>query len=128
MKTYTSAPLPFQGQKRRHVKEFSKIIKSLQPAVVIDLFGGSGLLSHLAKRASPKSRVIYNDYDNDCRRLEHIPQTNKLLSYFRELLHDYPKDARITGKMQEVILQKLVDENTNGYVDWITVSSSLMFS
>ena len=128
MKTYTSAPLPFQGQKRRHVKEFSKIIKSLKPAVVIDLFGGSGLLSHLAKRASPKSRVIYNDYDNYCERLAHIPQTNKLLRYFRELLHECKADERITDTKRMVILKKLASENARGYVDWITLSSSLMFS
>jgi adenine-specific DNA methylase len=60
-KKHVQAPLPFQGQKRRYVKEFSRIIEALQPDIVVDLFGGSVLLSHLAKRASPKSSVIYND-------------------------------------------------------------------
>ena len=127
-KKHVAAPLPFQGQKRRHIREFSNIIKTLSPAIVVDLFDGSGLLSHTAKRASPKTRVIYNDYDNYCERLAHIEQTNKLIRYFRELLHDLPPDAKITGSLKEAILQKLSDENAKGYVDWITVSASLLFS
>jgi len=127
-KAFISAPLPFQGQKRRHVKEFSNIIKMLQPEIVIDLFGGSGLLSHLAKRANPESRVIYNDYDNYCERLGNIEKTNELLRYFRELLKGIPKDTKIDGKVREAILKRLETENTKGYVDWITLSSSLMFS
>ncbi|MCL2289335.1 MAG: DNA adenine methylase [Bacteroidetes bacterium] len=128
LRAFISAPLPFQGQKRRHVKEFSNIIKILQPEIVVDLFGGSGLLSHLAKRASPKSRVIYNDYDNYRERLENIGKTNELLRYFRELLKDFPTDSRLDGAIRETILKKLKTENTKGYVDWITLSSSLMFS
>jgi len=127
-KIYSSAPLPFQGQKRRHVRTFSEIIRQVNPDVVVDLFGGSGLLSHLAKRANPRSRVIYNDYDNYCERLEHIPQTNVLLRYFRELLKDYPKGAKINGAMRDAILQRLKTEDANGYVDWITLSANLRFS
>ena len=32
--------------------------------IVIDLFGGSGLLAHTIKRERPELKVIYNDYDN----------------------------------------------------------------
>jgi site-specific DNA-adenine methylase len=128
LKLYTSAPLPFQGQKRRHVKEFMKIIKILQPETVVDLFGGSGLLSHVSKRANPQCRVIYNDYDNYCRRLAHIKETNELLYYFCELLHEKKRNKRITGETRTMILKKLSDENRRGYVDWITLSSSLKFS
>jgi hypothetical protein len=128
MKIYTSAPLPFQGQKRRHVKEFANIIKALKPGLVIDLFGGSGLLAHTAKRTWPQSRVIYNDYDNYCERLAHVAETNKQLLYARKILQEYPKDSRITGKQREDILKFLEKENKRGYVDWITLSSSLCFA
>ena len=128
LKMYVSAPLPFQGQKRRYVKEFSKIIRMIQPEVVVDLFGGSGLLSHLAKRENPQSRVIYNDYDNYRERLANIDKTNELLRYFRQLLKDFPTDTRITGTTREIIMKKLEAENTKGYVDWITLSTSLLFS
>ncbi len=44
---YLSAPLPFQGQKRMFAKEFIKVLKHYpDDAVFVDLFGGSGLLSH----------------------------------------------------------------------------------
>jgi hypothetical protein len=127
-KIYSSAPLPFQGQKRRHIKEFTRVVEVLQPDVVVDLFGGSGLLSHFAKHASPNSRVIYNDYDNYCERLAHIPQTNELLRYFRELLRDCKDNEKITGSMREAVLQKLAEENAKGYVDWLTMSVALKFS
>jgi hypothetical protein len=104
LKIYTSAPLPFQGQKRRHVKEFANIIKALKPDTVIDLFGGSGLLSHTAKRAHPPARVIYNDYDNYCERLAHVDGTNKQLARLRELLSGYPRDTRIANKAREAVL------------------------
>lgn len=49
-KQYNSAPLPFQGQKRKFVKEFAKVLQQYpDDAVFIDLFGGSGLLSHITK-------------------------------------------------------------------------------
>jgi len=71
-----------------NVKEFSSLIKNIRPDLVVDLFGGSGLLSYCAKRANPQSCVIYNDYDNYCERLARIEQTNELLRYFRKLLKD----------------------------------------
>jgi site-specific DNA-adenine methylase len=127
-KMYTSAPLPFQGQKRHHVRIFRDIIKELQPKVVVDLFGGSGLLSHIAKHASPHSRVIYNDYDNYSQRLMHADETSRLLATIRPLLRDVPENTRIDGVLRQTILQKLKEAEQSGYVDWITVSSSLKFS
>jgi site-specific DNA-adenine methylase len=128
MKMYTAAPLPFQGQKRRHVKEFARIIKTLQPALVVDLFGGSGLLSHVAKRACPPAHVVYNDYDNYCERLAHVDGTNELLHYFRHLLRDVPKGMRIAGALREAVLKRLAAADKCGYVDWLTLSASLQFS
>jgi adenine-specific DNA methylase len=127
VKKFVSAPLPFHGQKRRHVKEFSSLIKNICPDLVVDLFGGSGLLSYLAKRANPQNRVIYNDYDNYCERLSSIEQTNELLQYFRKLLrdNDIQQDAKIVGTLRKTILQKLAEKNATGYVDWITISKVL---
>ena len=85
MKEYLSAPLPFVGQKRMFASEFKKILKQYpDDAVYVDLFGGSGLLSHITKREKPDATVIYNDYDNYCKRLKNIPRTNQLLSDFRQ--------------------------------------------
>jgi hypothetical protein len=128
MKQHSAAPLPFQGQKRRHVKEFSKIISQINPPLVIDLFGGSGLLSHIAKRTCPKARVIYNDYDNFCERLAHVKQTNEQLRCLRNLLQGCPRGSRITDNFRDAVLRYLKKENKHRYVDWITLSASLRFS
>ena len=63
-KIYKSAPLPFQGQKRRYVGEFCRVLGQIRDArIFVDLFGGSGLLSHIAKRERPDAMVVYNDFD-----------------------------------------------------------------
>lgn len=128
---YKSAPLPFVGQKRMFVREFIKILGQF-PAdtVFVDLFGGSGLLSHIAKRTKPESTVVYNDFDNYRSRLQHIPQTNKLIADLRSIVADkVPRNKPITGELRERIFARIEqEERAVGYVDFITLSSSIMFS
>lgn len=129
MKNYNSAPLPFMGQKRRFLKELKEILTTLPDnAIYVDLFGGSGLLSHYVKTQKPNAKVIYNDFDNYSERLANIPKTNKLLSSIRALTIGLPKDKRITGDTREAILQLIETSEKLGYVDYITLSSSLLFS
>ena len=83
-KQYLSAPLPFQGQKRMFAKEYIKVLRQFPDGTTfVDLFGGSGLLSHIAKCQKPKSTVVYNDFDgyrhDACK---HIP-----LNYWRMFTH-----------------------------------------
>ena len=62
-KQYLSAPLPFVGQKRMFAREFIKVLKQYpEDTVFVDLFGGSGLLSHITKCQKPDATVIYNDW------------------------------------------------------------------
>lgn len=128
---YKSAPLPFVGQKRMFVKEFIKILGQF-PAdtVFVDLFGGSGLLSHVTKRTKPESTVVYNDFDNYRCRLQHIPQTNRLIADLRDIVADsVPRNKPITGELRERIFARIEqEERAVGYVDFITLSSSIMFS
>jgi len=130
-KMYMSAPLPFVGQKRMFAKEFIKVLQQY-PAntVFVDLFGGSGLLSHIAMRCKPNATVVYNDFDNYRRRLEHIPQTNRLIAELRSMVGDaVPRHKPITGELRERIFNRILqDEREVGFVDFITLSSSLMFS
>ena len=80
-KMYLSAPLPFVGQKRMLAKEFMKVLEQYPDGTLfVDLFGGSGLLSHITKSLKPHSTVIYNDFDNYRFHMKHIPQTNQLLA------------------------------------------------
>lgn len=128
-KNFNTAPLPFMGQKRSFLKDFSKALEKYpENAIYVDLFGGSGLLSHTVKQLYPNARVIYNDFDNYAERLKNITKTNALLADFRVILADYPRDKKIEEPYKSAILNRLEFENELGFVDWITVSSSILFS
>lgn len=55
---FKCAPLPFTGQKRFFVRDFAEVLGRLGDDIdtVVDLFGGSGLLSHTAKAAATYER------------------------------------------------------------------------
>lgn len=129
-KLYLSAPLPFVGQKRMFAKEFIRVLEQFNDKTVfVDLFGGSGLLSHITKCKRPDATVVYNDYDGYRMRLQAIPQTNALLADFRDIAKDVPRHKPIKGEARERIFERIIQEEHNsGYVDFITISSSLMFS
>jgi site-specific DNA-adenine methylase len=128
-KQYLSAPLPFQGQKRRFAKEYINVLCQFPDGTTfVDLFGGSGLLSHIAKCQKPNSTVVYNDFDGYRRRLEALPLTNALLAELRAIV-DVPRHKPILGKQRECVLSCIRKYERNyGYVDYITLSSSVMFS
>ena len=110
-KMYMAAPLPFVGQKRMFAKEYIKILPQFNDKTVfVDLFGGSGLLSHITKHLRPDATVVYNDYDNYRERLVHIPQTNALLADLRKIVGNTPKLKRIEGEMREKLFARLRHE------------------
>jgi hypothetical protein len=129
-KTYTNAPLPFMGQKRRFLKQFKSCLNDQFPdnLLFVDLFGGSGLLSHTVKRNRPNARVIYNDYDHYSKRIENISITNKLISVLRVITQNYPKDVRLDDIAKKRILDIVWKYDQQYYVDYITLSSNLLFS
>lgn len=132
-KVYKTAPLPFQGQKRNFVLGFKKVLTEFkdkhQITTIVDLFGGSGLLSHVAKNMYPELKVIYNDYDDFHLRLASVEVTNKLLEEIRTCLSDVPKGQKIEGSIKYLILSMIRDMEKKGKpVDYITLSSSLLFS
>ena len=111
-------------------KQFIEVIKQY-PAdtVFVDLFGGSGLLSHITKHFHPESRVIYNDFDNYRLRINNIPRTNSLLESIRSIASQFDRHKPITGGAREQIFSLLEqEEKETGFLDFITLSSSLMFS
>lgn len=64
---YLKSPFPFQGQKRFYAQklrdfDFGKLIND--KTIIVDVFGGSGLMSHVFASKYPKNKVIYNDFDN----------------------------------------------------------------
>ncbi|HET6558050.1 MAG TPA: hypothetical protein VFG54_12095 [Prolixibacteraceae bacterium] len=129
MRKFAQSPLPFQGQKRKFTREFSKaLVNYPKDGVYVDLFGGSGLLSHTVKTVYPDATVVYNDFDGFKQRIDAIPETNRMLALFRQILSDYPRDQKVTGDHRKRIIDLLKDADSRGFVDWITISSSLLFA
>ena len=129
-KIYTQAPLPFMGQKRRWNDAFKTALRNEfgDCTTFVDLFGGSGLLSHFTHTVRPDASVIYNDFDNYTGRLAAIPATNALLAELRTILHDYPRNKRIVEPYRTRVLETIARYDRTGYVDYISLSASILFS
>lgn len=128
-RVYNAAPLPFMGQKRRFINDFKNELRQLNNiTTIVDLFGGSGILSHVAKHERPDVKVIYNDYDYYCDRLSNVKITNEILSILRPLLESVTKNKKVPNELKKQILSIIKKYNDSGCVDYITLSSSLLFS
>ncbi|MGP1484858.1 MAG: DNA adenine methylase [Campylobacter sp.] len=132
MNKFNRAPLPFQGQKRNFIRLFNELIAdefcAHRNGIFIDVFGGSGLLSHNIKQIYSNACVIYNDYDGYCERLEHIDETNEILRAINPHYEEYFKNEPISPKDKVAIIQILDDFKRKGYfIDWLTFSSVLFY-
>lgn len=132
MRHFNQAPLPFVGQKRLFLNAFKQVLNEHIPDdgegwTIVDAFGGSGLLSHVAKRIKPKARVIYNDFDGYADRLKHISDTNRLRAELIQIVGDIvPKNKRLDNNKKQEIINKIND--FNGFKDLNTIASWLLFS
>ncbi|SKB63759.1 hypothetical protein SAMN05660477_00414 [Soonwooa buanensis] len=128
MKQYTQAPLPFQGQKRNFLKHFKTALNEFSPtATYVDLFGGSGLLSHTVKNYYPDAKVVYNDFDNYSERIANVGKTNALLADLRPICAKNPnRKERLNDDLHAEIIARISKEK--GFIDWVTISSNLLFS
>lgn len=126
-KTWSSAPLPFQGQKRNFASAYREVLK-LYPdcATIVDLFGGSGLLARISKDERPDAHVVFNDFDNFAERVRHIHDTNRLLQEFRKVVADPKRHSLIPKEKKDAIIS--IIEKETGFVDYVSISSSLLFS
>lgn len=104
----------------------SRIPDNGQGWTIIDVFGGSGLLAHIAKRTKPEARVIYNDFDGYAERLHHIPDTNRLRQLIAAELADYPREKHLDKETKQRVLGIIQD--FDGYKDLRCLCSWLLFS
>lgn len=118
------------GQKRRFVRNFKEALKRFDDVdTIVDLFGGSGLLAHVAKRECPTKRVVYNDFDGFCDRLANVSVTNEILRRLRPIMAEVPPNKRVPRELQDKILAIIAEYEDKGcYVDYITLSASILFS
>lgn len=132
MKHYKQAPLPFIGQKRMFLNHFKAVLNTHikddeEDWIIVDVFGGSGLLSHVARRIKPKARVIYNDFDGYADRLKHIDDINCLRRDLLKLIADIiPKNGKISNPLKQKIINKIND--FRGFIDVNLLCSWLCFS
>ncbi|KGQ36061.1 hypothetical protein JP34_00810 [Gallibacterium anatis] len=132
MRHFSQAPLPFVGQKRLFLNAFKQVLNEHIPDdgegwTIVDAFGGSGLLSHVAKRIKPKARVIYNDFDGYADRLKHISDTNRLRAELIQIVDDIvPKNKRLDNNKNQEIINKI--NGFKGFKDLNTIASWLLFS
>ncbi len=118
-----------QHNKKGNIKYLLNQSLELKPIDLLELFEGHGLLSHTIKQHYPNAKVVYNDYDNYRLRLQNVAQTNKMIADIRLILDKSPKDKRIQEPERSLILKRVLqEEQTAGYVDYITLSSSILFS
>ena len=130
-RVYKCAPLPFMGQKRYFLRDFAEVLERVEGEIdtVVDLFGGAGLLSHTAKRVLLGCRVIYNDFDRYDRRLAAVEDTNAILTAIKERLSGLERNQRLTDRERADVLAIVADyEKRLGYVDILTIGSSVLFS
>ena len=91
------------------------------------MYKRQGLLSHITKCVRPAAVVVYNDFDNYRQRLANIPSTNVLLSDVRRIAEGEPRNQRITGEVRDKMVARIErEEKEHGYVDYITISASLL--
>lgn len=128
-KRYSSSPIPFQGQKRRFCKIFAEALDEVPRDVpVYDLFGGSGLLANAALELGFED-VTWNDYDNFAARLDILEETNEILRHLRaDVLEKYPRKGKVDKAGKAEVLEILAMYDAIGPVDFLTISSSLLFS
>ena len=130
--TFKQAPLPFIGQKRMFLKHFETVLNENikgngEGWTIIDTFGGSGLLSHTAKRLKPKARVIYNDFDGYAERLAHIDDINRLRAELYSVVGNATsKNKRMTKDCKAECIR--IIQNFKGYKDLNCLASWLLFS
>lgn len=134
IKFYQQAPLPFQGQKRNFIYYFIDALKEFQDKeIFVDLFGGSGFLSHTVKYCMPEKRVIFNDFDNYTLRLQNIDITNEIITKIREIIpykirHRNVSNIEIaTPEKKQKIIDVIYEYEQKGFVDYKTLSSNLLF-
>ena len=128
---FSRPPLAFQGNKKNFLKLFLKVLHSytiMPNTIFVDVFGGSGFLSHHIKSHYPQNRVIYNDFDDFAARLKIAPVTEKIRAKLCEIVgDDKSQKERLSDETREAIISYLqsLDEKD---IDCIQLSSYLCFS
>lgn len=132
---YNKPPLVFMGNKKNMLKHIKQVLQDMQgdgyindETIFLDVFGGSGLISHNIKQWYPKNRVIWNDYDNYQKRLDGISDTEILRAKIYEVFGINDSQEKATQAQKQEILDFIKDFESKGhYVDYVSLSTYLLF-
>lgn len=132
---YNKPPLAFMGNKKNMLKHIKQVLQYMQgdgyindETIFLDVFGGSGLISHNIKQWYPKNRVIWNDYDNYQKRLDGISDTEILRAKIYEVFDINNTKEKATQAQKQEILYFIKDFESKGhYVDYVSLSTYLLF-
>lgn len=116
-------PLPFNGNKKNQLRNLYSLIEILKNnnfERVIDLFGGSGIVSRFFKNNFPEKTVIWNDFDNYESRIKQINLTNEILSKILELGIETEYKKALSSE-ETMTIKKILNNYKN--FDYITVST-----
>lgn len=151
VKLLFKAPLAFLGQKRNWIRYLPNLCSDklldnnsfgkYSNSTWVDMFGGSGLLSHNLKLLMPRANVIYNDFDGYTNYLteESIQILLEINSQIRVVLkkyEKYPKAIKLSDDDAQSI-RTVIDAYYNYYGDklyrrqvysWIVFSAAMMDS
>lgn len=131
--TYQTAPLSFLGQKKNMLKVFFRVLEKYfkidDDMVFLDLFGGSGLLSHHLKCHYPNNRVVWNDFNNYAERLkpERIKILKEIQAFANELLKEKAKEQPLSKAEKDELLN-FIAQYPQDKLDFIQLSSWFCFS
>lgn len=133
---YTKPPLPFMGNKRNMLKHIKQVLETMRAdgeidgeSIFIDVLGGSGLVAHNIKQWYPRNQVLWNDYDNYQKRLDHIAQTESLRAWIYEKVRDGEYQNVLSKHIKQEILAHIHALETQGeYIDYTTLSTYLLFT
>ncbi|EAK4448079.1 hypothetical protein CYI58_00475 [Campylobacter upsaliensis] len=132
MLEYKIPPLAFNGNKKNMLKLYREALEDMRcyitkETIFYDVFGGSGLLAHEAKRLFQNNEVIWNDYDDFQSRLDMLEKTEALRLKLVQIMRKYTfdRDKPLKQETKEQIIELLKNE---GEFDYIQFSTWLRFS
>lgn len=134
MTYFRQPPLPFLGNKRNHLKNIKSVVDMMffsgsinKETIFLDVFGGSGLISHNLKFWYPNNEVIYNDFDNYQARLSIVEETEIIRQKSLDICGYYKKGISMQmSKVQKNEIIKILEKYN--VLDTITLSTYYCFS
>lgn len=127
-------PLPFRGNKGIHYKAtlniLNKYINNKDIKRVVDVFGGSGYCSYLARQAFVNEgvEVIYNDYDYFINRINMADTTCKIRNEMYNIVKDKCQYYERIPENEVNKIKEVLNAYNDKDVDFITIGSYLLHS